>query len=61
MKKIIIIPILLLLISSCTLPFGKDKNDGSFSSLYNASIHSSMTSLDEFGTLMGINRHESIE
>ena len=60
MKKIILAPILLLLISSCTLPFGGSKNDGSFSALYDASVHSSMTSLDELGTLMGINRHESI-
>lgn len=60
MKKIILVPILLLIVSSCTLPFG-NKNDGSFLSLYNANIHSSVQSFEEFGEFLGINRHESID
>ena len=60
MKKIILVPLLLLIVSPCTLPFAS-KNDGSFVSLYNASIHSSMESLEELGVFLGINRHESID
>lgn len=60
MKKIIIASLLVVAVSSCTLPFGS-KNDGSFGSLYNASIHSNLASFEEFGTFLGINRHESID
>ena len=60
MKKIILVPLLLLFVSSCTLPFA-NKNDGSFTALYNASIHSSIESLEEFGAFLGVNRHESID
>ncbi len=59
MRNIFIIPILLVLISSCTFPWSK--NDSSFTGLYRAHIHSSITSLDELGTLLGVNRHESID
>lgn len=58
MKKILLVPVLLLTISSCTLS-GNNKNS-SFSDLYTASTHSSITSLDEFSTSLGLNRHESI-
>lgn len=58
MKKILLVPVLLLVISSCTLG-GNDKNT-SFSDLYTASTHSSIASLEEFSTSLGLNRHESI-
>jgi hypothetical protein len=68
MKKIILVPLLLLIISSCTLPFGNKNevssvyvNDGSFLSLYNASIRSSMESIEEYGKYLGINRNENID
>lgn len=45
MKKIFIVPVLLLTLSSCT--FGGNNSKSSFSDLYTASTHSSMVALDE--------------
>lgn len=59
MKKIFLVPVLLLTISSCTIG-GNNKNT-SFSDLYKASTHASITSLNEFSTSLGLNRHESID
>ncbi len=59
MKKIFIVPVLLLTLSSCT--FGGNNSKSSFSDLYTASTHSSMVALDELGSSLGINRHESID
>lgn len=58
MKKLLLIPFLILTISSCTL-FG-NKNSGSFSDLYKQNTHASIVSLGELGVFLGINRHESI-
>ncbi len=59
MRNIFLISTVLVLLSSCTLPWSK--NDGSFTALYQANIHSTVNSLDEFGMLLGVNRHESID
>ncbi|MBC7498403.1 hypothetical protein H7170_02055 [Candidatus Gracilibacteria bacterium] len=59
MQKLVIISLLLVTLSACTLPWSK--SDQSFQGLYKANIHATMTSLDEVGELLGINRHESIE
>lgn len=59
MKKIFIIPLLLLTISSCN--FGGEKANVSFSDNYKASTHASIESLNEFTASMGLNRHESID
>ncbi len=58
MKKILLVPLLCLTISSCT--FGGKKTDGSFSDLYTASTHSSIASLENLSSSLGINRHETI-
>ncbi len=61
MKKIIIGSILLLATSSCTLPFGGNKTDETFLGLYKSHVQSSVDSYKEIGTLLGINRHETID
>lgn len=58
MKKHLLIPLLFLTISSCSL-LG-NKNSGSFADLYKQNTHSSIVSLGELGVFLGINRHESI-
>lgn len=58
MKKLLLIPLLLLTISSCSLLGNKDS--GSFADLYKQNTHSSIVSLGELGVFLGINRHESI-
>ncbi len=60
MRKIILVPVLLLLISSCTLPFAEEKKDESFGWLYTANVRSTVASYAEIGTYLGINRHENI-
>lgn len=42
MKKILFVPLLLLTLSSCTIPFFGNKADESFTALYNANIHASI-------------------
>ncbi len=61
MKKLLLVPACLILLSSCTLPFGANKTDESFTGLYKANIHSSIVSYEEIGTMLGINRHEKID
>lgn len=59
MKKILLLS-LLLTVSSCSFP-GMNKEEITFSSLYNKSIHSSVESLEKFGQALGVNRHETVE
>lgn len=58
MKKIILISILIFVLSSCS--FFQNKNNGSFTDLYQANVRSNIASLDELLVLLGVNRHESI-
>ncbi len=58
-KKLIVISLILVSLSACTMPWSKQ--DTSFQWLYRANIHATMKSIDELGQLLGINRHESIE
>lgn len=59
MKKFLLLPISLLLLSACTFP-GEKKVDESFSSLYNANIQASIAGYEELWTILGVNRHENI-
>ncbi len=59
MQKYLLLSLLIVSLSACTI--GGKSNNGWFTDLYNESVHSMVESIDEFGTLIGINRHESIE
>ncbi len=59
MYKYLLISLLLVSLSACTMPW--TKKDESFVWLYKANIVATLDGIDKFWELIGINRHESIE